>query len=308
MFLTNLRRIIRSGFHSFWRNSFVSLAAVLIMVIALSAIGSIMFMNTILDTTFANIKEKVDVNVYFIPEASEQDILNLKASLENLSEIESVEYVTRERVYEDFVENYKNNQTTLKALDELGDNPFGARLNVRAKEISQYQSVAEFLDDQNTVSLENPIIDEVNFEDNKAAIDRLVSVINFVDQFGTLLAIVLMIVSVLITFNTIRLAIYVSREEIGVMRLVGASVSYIRGPFVFSGIMYGLVSGLITLIIFYPITLWLGKLNDNSLYIGINLFDYYVSNFGQIFLVIIGGGIILGAISSYLAVMRYLKS
>lgn len=308
MFLTNLRRIIRSGFHGFWRNSFVSLASVLIMVIALSAIGSIMFMNTILDTTFDNLKEKVDVNVYFIPEASEQEILNLKASLENLSEIENVEYVTREEVYNDFVETYKSNQTTLKALDELDGNPFGARLNVRAKEISQYQSVADFLTNQNEVNLENPIIDEVNFENNKAAIDRLVKVIDFVEKFGTMLAIVLMIVAVLITFNTIRLAIYVSREEIGVMRLVGASVSYIRGPFVFSGIMYGLVSGLITLILFYPISLWLGKLNDNSLYIGINLFDYYVSNFGQIFLVIVGGGIILGAISSYLAVMRYLNS
>ena len=307
MLATNLRRIAKTGFHSFWRNSSVSLAAVLIMVVALTVIGSIMFMNAIFNATLLGIQDKVDVNVYFVPEAIEQEVLELKTELEALSEVDYVGYVSREVALANFREEHKDDQTTLQALDELSENPFGARLNIRAKEPSQYQGVADFLANRSTSLSGDQIIDEVNFLENKAAIDRLSKIISSTETLGFILAIVLVVISVLITFNTIRLAIYVSREEIGVMRLVGASVAYIRGPFVFTGVMYGLVAGLLTLIMFYPATLWLGDLTERF-FIGINIFEYYTSNFGQIFLVVVGSGIIMGAISSYLAVMRYLKS
>jgi cell division transport system permease protein len=90
------------------------------------------------------------------------------------------------------------------------------------------------------------------------------------------------------------------------MRLVGASNAYIRGPFVIEGLIYGIASAIITLIIFYPLTLWLGPVTE-SFFGSINLFDYYVSNFGQLFVILVGSGMILGAISSYLAVRRYLR-
>jgi cell division transport system permease protein len=114
------------------------------------------------------------------------------------------------------------------------------------------------------------------------------------------------VVSILITFNTIRLAIYVFREEISVMRLVGASEMYIRGPFVMAGLMYGLVSGILTLLILYPVTYYVGPLTFR-LGTGINLFDFYVSNFFVLVLVVIGSGLVLGAVSSFLAIRKYLK-
>ena len=172
MFVTSLRRIIRTGFHSFWRNGFVSLAAVLIMVIALSVIGSIMFMNAVFDATLEGIQEKVDVNVYFVPEATDVDVLDLKESLEALPEVASVAHISREEALANFREEHKDDQTTLQALEELDGNPFGARLNIRAKEPSQYQGVADFLGDRNTSLSGEQIIDEVNFLENKAAIDR----------------------------------------------------------------------------------------------------------------------------------------
>ena len=110
----------------------------------------------------------------------------------------------------------------------------------------------------------------------------------------------------MITFNTIRLAIYIARDEISVMKLVGAGDSYIHGPFVFEGALYGVVSGIVTLILFYPLTLWLGPITE-GFFNEINIFQYYLNNFGQIFLIIMGTGIGLGAVSSYLAVRRYLK-
>ena len=307
MFATNLRRIAKTGFHSFWRNGSVSLAAVLIMVVALSAIGSIMFMNAVFDATLLGIQDRVGVNVSFVPEAKEQEVLELKTELEALPEVDHVGYVSREEALINFREKHKDEQIILRSLDEVSENPFGARLDIRAKEPSQYQGVADFIVDKNTSFSGDPIIDEVSFLENKVAIERLSKIITSTEALGFVLAVVLAVISVLITFNTIRLTIYVSREEIGVMRLVGASVSYIRGPFVFTGIMYGLVAGLLTLALFYPVTLWLGGLTERF-FIGINIFEYYTSNFGQIFIVVIGSGIIMGAISSYLAVMRYLKS
>jgi len=138
------------------------------------------------------------------------------------------------------------------------------------------------------------------------AIERLTKIIDAADTLGAVISIVLAIVSIVITFNTIRLAIYTSREEISVMRLVGASNSYIRGPFVVEGIMYGVVAAIVTLVIYYPLSIWLGPVTQ-KFFGSINVFDYYVSNFGQLFLIIIFSGVILGAAASYLAVRRYLK-
>jgi cell division transport system permease protein len=108
-----------------------------------------------------------------------------------------------------------------------------------------------------------------------------------------------------ITFNTIRLTIYFAREEISVMRLVGADNRYIRGPFMIEGIVYGAVSTLITVVLFFFITLWFGKSMTD--FLGLNLFSYYLRNIFQIFIIILLSGAILGSISSFLATRRYLK-
>ena len=146
----------------------------------------------------------------------------------------------------------------------------------------------------------------MNYYDNKAAIDKLSGIIKSAETLGFAVALVLVIVSVSISFNTIRLAIFISREEIGVMRLVGASNKYIRGPFVVTGILYGLISALLTLALFYPLTYYLGD-STESFFSGLNLFRYYLSHFGEFFLIIAGSGIVLGAFSSFLAVRRYLN-
>jgi cell division transport system permease protein len=113
-------------------------------------------------------------------------------------------------------------------------------------------------------------------------------------------------ISVLITFNTIRLAIFIARDEIGVMRLVGGNNRYIRGPFVVEGMIYGLTAGMLTLAILYPLTYWL-KSTTQGFYGGVDLLHYFVANFVQIFLIIMLAGVLLGAVSSYLAVRKYLN-
>lgn len=286
----------------------MSLSSVLVMIITLFVITSTIFLGAILNASLQEIKSKVDINVYFVRTAPEADILALQKALEVLPEVKApVEYVSREDALADFRLKHQDDQFTLQALDELGENPLGASLNIRAKEPSQYEGIAEFLKSKGALT-ENgtTIIDKINYYQNKTAIDTLTKMINSANRLGFILTLFLVLVSILITFNTIRLAIFMSRDEISVMRLVGASRMYIRGPFIVSGAIYGVVSGFITLILFFPITLWLGNATA-EFFVGLNVFSYYISNFAQIFLIVIFSGAFIGALSSFLAVRKHLK-
>jgi cell division transport system permease protein len=150
------------------------------------------------------------------------------------------------------------------------------------------------------------IIDTVNYAQNKVVIDRLSGIIKSVNIIGIWFAIIFVLVSLIVTFNTIRLTIFMAKEEISVMRLVGASNSYIKGPFIVSGLLCGIISSILILIIFAAITFVVNHYY-NSYFVGFDLFQYYIANFLEIFAIIFGSGIILGCISSYLAVQKYLK-
>ncbi|MSU55287.1 MAG: ABC transporter permease [Candidatus Taylorbacteria bacterium] len=307
MFFTNIKRVIKAGFISFWRNGFVSLSSILIMTVTLSVIGSVLFLLATLDASLRDLKSKVDVNVYLSTSALEADILALQKSLKIMPEVKSVEYVTREQALVNFKKRHENDAPTLDALAELSENPLSAVLNIVAKEPGQYETVANFLRSDNALSADKQaIISKINYDDNKTAITVLSKIINSAKKFGLAATVALIIISIIITFNTIRLVIYTSRDEISVMKLVGASNKYIRGPFVISGILYGLVASALTLGTFYPLTYYLGTSTANF-FNGINVFHYYVVNFAQIFVIIIGCGIVLGSVSSYLAVRRYLR-
>jgi cell division transport system permease protein len=307
MFWTNTKRIFRTGFFNFWRNGTVSLASVLVMMVTLSVIGMIIFSGAILERSLSELRNKVDVTVTFVSTAAEDDVLKIQQSLESLSEVSLVTYVSKEESLEQFRERHANDQSILSALEELGYNPLGAMLNIRARDPSQYASVVEFLQPGNVLSASGvPIIDRVNYFQNKAAIDRLTEIISTADRIGFALTILFALISVVIAFNTIRLTIYIAKDEISVMRLVGASTSYIQGPFVVVGIIYGFVAGLLALLLFVPVTYWFGNATA-GFFVGLNIFSYYVVNLPLIFIIIMVSGMTIGAVSSALAVRRYLR-
>src|SRR3989344_1229161 len=248
------KRILRAGVLDFSRNAFVSFASILVMTVTLFTVGTTLFAGVILNSALIELRDKADVNVYFITQAPEDQILQMRTSLEALPEVAQVEYLSRDEALAQFRERHKNDQLTLSALDELPDNPLGAVLNIKAKDLSQYEAIAAFLQDQ------------------QAASTGGASII----------------------------------DEIKVMRLVGAGAFYIRAPFMVEGVLYGLIAGIVTLLLFYPLTWWLGGVTGNF-FGGVNIFSYYLSNFLYFFLIIIGTGVLLGAVASFLAVRRYLK-
>lgn len=303
---TGFKRIVKAGFVGFWRNAFVSLASIFVMTVTLFVIVSTMLLDQLLGASLQNIQDKVDINVYFVTDAPQEDIDALATSLEALSDVTDVSFTSREEALRDFRERYRGDEVAIQALEELDENPLGASLAIRARETSQYESIAQFIDEQQAPGAPGAqIIDRVNFGKNKEAIEKLSGIINAVERASFVTMIVLVIAAVLITFNTIRLAIYTAREEISVMRLVGASNTYIRGPFMLQGVMYGVVSGVLSLLIAYPMLLWIGP--ETQAFFQFNLFNYFVTNFGYIFMVIVGTGVALGLLSSVMAISRHLR-
>lgn len=303
--MTGVRRIVRAGFVGFWRSAYVSLASVFVIAVALFVIGSTMFIDQLLTTSLSSLQEKVDINVYFVPDAAQEDIDAIRTAVAALPDVAGITYTSREEALAKYRERNQNDEIAMQALSELDENPLGANLAIRARETSQYESIARFLDEQRDLSAQNPVIDEVNYAKNKESIDTLTKIINAVERASFIIMVVLIVASILITFNTIRLAIYTAREEISIMRLVGASNMFIRGPFMLQGAMYGLVAGVFSLMVFYPLLMWIGPVTES--FFEFNLFTYFVANFGYIFMVLVGVGVALGLVSSILAVARYLR-
>ena len=303
----SIKRVLVSGWKNFARGGAVSTATVLIMVVTLSIIGSLIFLSALLSFTLDAVKDRVDVSVYFVTTASEIDILAVKDRLEKLPQIKEVTYTSAEEALTAFRGRHANDQLTLQALDELGGNPLDASLSVKAKDPSEYESIVSFLEASPTLSVGgSSIIDRINYEQNKEVIDRLSLVIRATREIGFAVVILFALASILIAFATVRLAIYTSKDEIAVMRLVGASNSYIQGPFIITGVITGIIAATVVLLLLIPVT-WYSGAKTLNWFGGFNLASYYANNFALIFLILMSSGLVLGAIASVFAIRRYLK-
>ncbi len=300
--MTHLNRTIKSGLKNFWRNGWLSTATISIMVLTLIVISTLLMVNVIAGAVLTNLQEKIDVSVYFKLEASEEDILVVKSQLEKLDEVENVEYVSREEALARFKEKHQDNPYLIQGLQELGENPLEASLNIKAREASQYEVISEFLEG---IYYSN-IVDKVDYRQNKEVITKLSSLIADIKIVGLSLSGILILIVILVTFNAIRLAIYSSREEIKIMKLVGANNWFIRGPFIVEGVLYGIISSLMTLVILYPIFYFVSPKLSGFLPIE-DLFVYFQANFWAFLILLLGIGIVLGTVSSFLAIRKYLK-
>ena len=305
MAMIALKRIIKGGFLNFKRGGLFSWAAVLVVTITLSVITIIILLQAVLHFSLNVIRDKVDVTIYITKNTSEDKIMLLKSSLEKLPEVTRVSYTSAEDNLKAFRLLHSNDYPTIQALDEINENPLLATLGVKAKEISQYEAIANFLKSDNALVFGAvSIIDHTNYYNNKIVINKLNTIISGAQKLGFLVTLLFVIISIIITFNTIRLTIFISKEEIGVMRLVGASKMHVQGPFMIEGAIYGVIATAITIILFWPAMAWLGR--NMTDFLGINMYDYYLSNFFQIFAILLLSGVGLGIISSFLAVRKYL--
>lgn len=301
------KRTIVAGLRGFYRNRTVSLSSIFILTITLSIVTSFYLFRAVFDYTLEQIKEKVDVRVYLTADATEVQAADLKAKIMGLTDVKSVEYTSREQALLDFKKKHEGDQLTLQALDELGTNPFGASLSIVAKDTSRYQAIADQLSEGSGLLGDSKgVIDKVNYYQIKDSIDKLNSIIGWTNTVGFWLSVLFVLMSCMIVYNTIRLAIFVYRDEIAVMKLVGASNMFIRGPFVVESFLYSIVATAITLALFFPATIWVTK-KTVFFFEGLNINSFYTAHIVELALVLLVFSSSLTVLSSLLAVRKYLK-
>jgi cell division transport system permease protein len=241
---TSLRRIIKSGWQSFFRDGGLSVATVFILLLTIALATSLFLFRGLSQFLISSVEEKADISLYFKEEILESDIFEFREELVKISEVKEAKYISQEKALADFTEKHKDNPVLMASLTEVGRNPFLASLNIMASEPGQYQAIADFLGGSDFTDL----IEKVDYYERKSVIERIFSLTSTINRSFLFLSIILALVAILVTFNTIRLAIYNSREEIKIQRLVGAGSWFIRGPFLVQGVLAGILAALICLL------------------------------------------------------------
>lgn len=280
----------------------MSTATISIIVITLMVFQGLILFQVITKTALASLQDKIDISVYFKSDTPEDKILGVKKSLEGLAEVKSVEYISKDRALTVFKEQHKNDQAISQSLQELQDNPLLASINIKANDPKKYSVIATYLDNASF----KDSFQKVTYAQNAVVIERLNKIIDTAEKGGLTLIIFLGLVAILVTFNTIRLAIYSSREEIGIMRLVGASNAFTRGPYIVEGVIYGFIAGVISMSLNAPIVYFVSPY-INILIPEMNVGPYFVSHLAGLLSYQLIFGIVLGVISSAIAVRKYLK-
>lgn len=296
-------RIIRFGFQNFWRYGFASLATVAVLVIALSLFLTLILFRVVTGAAVSSIQDKIDISVYFKAAAPEDQMQAIRDAVATLPEVKTVDYVSKEQALELFRERHQDDAVISQAVNELTTNPLLAHLNVKARDTNDYPAIAQYFDSNDNVK---QYVDSVSYFENKVVIDRLNAITSSVNRGVLVLTIVLTIVAALVVFNTIWLAIFANREEIIIMRLVGASNALVRGPYVVTGVVAGAVAAAASFLLAVPV-IHLVNPYLHALIPTFTMTAYFYRNAIFLLAYLMVFGIVLGATASLLAIRRYLR-
>lgn len=300
-----LKRILKFGWQSFNRNKGLGLAVIFVMTVAIFILTSLFVFDGLSEFLISKIKEQVDISVYFKKDTTEKEILALKEELNNKFSIQtaSINYISKEKAKEIFLAKHKDEPLYLQALEETGENPFLSSLNIKAKDPTFYALVSDFLIKGSSKNS----IEKISYFGSEKVINKLSEISLKIKKAGIGISVFLLILVFLITFNTIKLTIFIFREEIATMRLVGASNWFIRGPFLVQSFLYGFFSILIVNLLFIFI-LYILSADMQSWLFGFNFLQYFKENFLKILGYQTVFAVFSGTTSFFFAVHRYLKA
>ncbi|HYH74335.1 MAG TPA: permease-like cell division protein FtsX [Candidatus Saccharimonadales bacterium] len=304
--LVTLSRIINTGAVNFVRNAWLAIAAMAVMVITLTIVLFSIIANATFTNTIEQITAKIDVSAFLKDGLPQEDIDNFIEEVEGLSNVKTTNYVSKEEALKKYIADNSDNPDLLSAVSQT-DNPLPATIQIKPNDLNRLDEIRKFLDKSES----REIVADVSYKDDrKEAIDKITHATNLLQRAGIVAVLVFAVISVLIIFNTIQMAIFNRRDELTIMRLLGASTSYIRGPFVVESIIYGILSAIIsTLLIHLLFVASKSALQATSLgLLDINYSaTYFKGHFWWLLLMQLGIGILIGAVSSIVATRRYLK-
>lgn len=275
-----------------------------IMLLAFVSVNTLLVLNILAQTAINTVEQRIDISVYFKPDASEQIVAEAKGYLLSLPQVRSVEATSPEEALQRLKARHAENPLIAESVAALEANPLGATLSVKARRPDDFPSIL--------TALENPTfaesIAEKNYDDHRLVIERIRSIAAKVERSAAAVSVIFTIIAALIVFNSIRIAIYTHREEIGIMRLVGASNWFIRTPFVIESIFYSLLACGLAVAIIFPILSVIGPSVANFFDgTSFDILGYFWDNAVWIFGLELAGAIFLSVSASALAVGKYLK-
>ena len=307
--LITLERVVTAGAINFFRNASLAIAAIAVMVVTLTIVLFSLVTSVTLNHTIAQIADKINISIYLNDQVTTDQRKSLMDELRQLKQVKGVSYISKDEALAEYKAANANNQNLLKALAETG-NPLPASVQVDPVDPAHIDQIQKLLQKPSTVALEDPQAGTSYSGDRKAAIDKIAHATDVLKQVGVIGVILFTLVSMLIIFNTIQMAIFNRRDEITIMRLLGATTWYIRGPFVVESIIYGILSALISVaiidILFVVASSTLQASSLGLLDIGYAN-SYFYDHFFILLTVQLAAGIVIGAVSSIIATRRYLK-
>ena len=303
MMLVRLRRIIGLGLVNFWRNKWMSVAAILIIMMTLIMMGTFVVLSFFAGNVSRALKNKVTVNVDFIDDATEANIQDLQEALSNQIGVVAT-YISKEDALEDFKSRSDIKQGTRDLIDAT-NNPLPRGLRIRSLELDNLSRVEAIV----KLPAYTKIIYNFSYDDNKLLIERINNGTKFIQRTAAYLTVIFVIVAIFVTLNTIQMAIYARRDEIEIMRLVGASRAYVKIPFYVEGALYGATAAFLSFIIIFFGTRYFSNLSQSFLLsLDMNILNSLKGHFGIIIISQLLVGLFLGVVCSEISIRRYIRT
>ncbi|MBP9738137.1 ABC transporter permease [Candidatus Saccharibacteria bacterium] len=305
--IINTKRVFVIGAHSFIRNTWLSVAATVVMSITLACILLTMFASYTLNNTVQSFTDKIDVSIFFKPDATKEQIEDLSSSLRNNSDLEvkEITYISKEEARAIYEESVKDSIAELQALAQSNADTLPASIRIKTYDTAKLQSVVEVTRSKKY----SKIVDQDSYKDDakRVAVDRLGNIAKFLRNAGLVASVLFGSISILVILNTIRMAIFNRKDEIEIMQLIGASKWYIRGPFLVEASIYGAIAGIFASLFFYLVVL--GQAPKLGSYVEeirptVERFQNLVWLFVPATIAI---GVIIGSFSAYLAIRKHLR-
>ena len=304
--INTIFRIFSNGFLNLFRNAWLTIAATAVMVVALTIISLAVVLNVTANNAIDELARDLKASIFLVDDVSESQRTLVQTSVSALDFVESVDYVTQDQAGKDFTGGFANNPDLLEAFALAGTNVLPASLRITVSDLERMPEIATFGEQ----SQFEGIIERVSLgqKDAQATIDKAATAQRYINTASIVSALVLAAVSIMIIFNTIRMAIYTRRDEIRIMKLIGATPDYIRGPFLVEASLYGVFAGVIATIVVYSLVIFLGGPISSQKEFA-QTYAFFTDS--SIMLVMFVGsillGILIGAVSSMLAMERHLK-
>lgn len=305
--MISFERIVKAGMVNFVRNITLSVAATAVMVVTLTIVLFAVIANATFNNTIQQINDKIDVSVYLKDSVTTEQKDKLVSDLKALSNVKSVEYVSKEQALEQYRKDNQDNLDLLLAISQT-DNPLPATLKIKPYDPGNLGQIRDLIESAEVKKLQS---DQTSYSgERQVAIDRITKATASFKRIVLIGVIVFAVISMLIIFNTIQMAIFNRRDELQIMRLLGASTTYIKGPFIVETMIYGIVAAVISLVIINSIFVVQAQSFEATSF---GLLDvkfasqYFADNFWLFFYLQLLAGMAIGAISAWIATKRYLK-